>query len=121
MADAKKPTAGEYGSALNRLIHWKTVLTGWQLGSRPLGDPESDAVRHHRELSLLLRAEVNALTGMLIKAGVFTAEEFDAALEEEAELLSADYARRFPGFVATDEGLEIDPLVAMETTKGWRP
>lgn len=121
MTDAKKPTAGEYGSALNRLIHWRTVFTGWQLGTRPIGDPESDAVRNHRELSIILRAELNALTGLLIKAGIFTMEQFDAAIEEEAERLSADYARRFPGFTATDDGMKVDLKTAINTMKGWRP
>jgi hypothetical protein len=74
-----------------------------------------------RELTILLRAEVSALTGLLIKAGVFTAEEFDAALEQEADQLSADYARRFPGFTATDDGMQIDPKVAVHTTRGWKP
>ena len=39
----------------NRLCKWRTVLTGWQLGTRAKGDPEGDAVRDHREVTLLLR------------------------------------------------------------------
>jgi hypothetical protein len=117
----RKPTAGEYGSAVHRLTRWKMVFAGWQLGTRPIGDPEADAVRDLRELSILLRAEVTTLTGLLIKAGVFTTAELDAALEEEAERLAADYARRFPGFVATNDGMHIDLGVAQHTMRGWRP
>jgi hypothetical protein len=108
-------------AALQRLAKWRTVFAGWQLGTRAKGDPESDAVRDHREISILMRAELNALVGLLVKNGVFTAEEWTAALDREAEQLSADYTRRFPGFKATDYGLEISPAIAADTTRGWRP
>ena len=108
-------------AALNRLGKWRTVFAGWQLGTRAKGDPESDAVRDHREVTMLLRCELTALTGLLIEKGIFTAEEFTAAIGKEAEQLSADYEKRFPGFKATDVGIQMDPQVAAQTMKGWRP
>ena len=33
--------------ALNVLAKWRTLLAGWQLGTRPKGDPECDAVSDH--------------------------------------------------------------------------
>jgi hypothetical protein len=107
--------------ALERLAKWRSVFAGWQLGSRSKDDPECQAVRDHREVTILLRAEVTAITGLLIKKGVFTAEEFTAALGEEAELLSADYARKFPGMEATDDGIAYHLPLAGETMKGWKP
>lgn len=109
--------------ALNRLTKWRSVFVGWQLGTREKGDPEGDAVSDHRELSMMLRVEVTALARLLIEKGVFTVEEFDAALAEEADLLNAAFARRFPGITATDEGLAMDPIVMTKhgTMKGWRP
>lgn len=109
--------------ALNRLTKWRNVFVGWQLGTREKGDPEGDAVRDHRELSMILRVEVTALTRLMLDKGVFTEEEFDAALAQEADLLNADFARRFPGIEATDEGLAMDPIVMQRagTMKGWRP
>mgnify|MGYP001587156880 CR=1 FL=1 len=41
---------------INRLTKWRTLFTGWQLGTRAKGDPEGDAVRDHREVTILLRA-----------------------------------------------------------------
>ena len=108
-------------AALNRLAKWRMVFAGWQLGTRPKGDPESDAVRDHREVTILPRAEMNALLGLLPRKGVLTGEEWSAALDREAEQLSKDYARRFPGFRATDSGMVMDAQQAAETTKGWRP
>lgn len=108
-------------SALNRLCKWRMVFAGWQLGTRAKGDPECDAVRDHRELSIIMRAELNALVGLLIAKGVFTAEEHKAAVEAEAELLNKDYQRRFPGFRATDIGMDINTAIAADTMRGWRP
>lgn len=109
--------------ALNRLTKWRNVFVGWQLGTRKKGDPEGDAVRDHRELSMILRVEVTALAGLMIEKGVFTAEEFDAAVAKEADALSEDFAQRFPGIRATDEGLAMDPIVMQRhgTMQGWLP
>lgn len=108
-------------SALNRLCKWRMVFAGWQLGTRAKGDPECDAVRDHRELSIIMRAELSALVNLLIEKGVFTADEHRAAIEAEAELLNKDYQRRFPGFRATDIGMDINTAIAADTMRGWRP
>lgn len=105
---------------LNRLAKWRVLLTGWQLGTRPKGDPEADAVRDHREATLLLRCEVTALVGLLAGKGVFTVEELQAAIGEEAVKLCEDYARKFPGVIASDDGLVFDGRAA-DTMKGWKP
>jgi hypothetical protein len=109
--------------ALNTLCKWRTLFAGWQLGTRPKGDPESDAVRDHREVTILLRAEVTALTDVLLRKGLMTAEEVDAAMEREAIQLSKDYARRFPGVTASPLGLQMDTerIRREGWMKGWRP
>ena len=107
--------------AMEKLAKWRSVFAGWQLGTRAKGDPESDAVRDHRELSIVLRAEMSALVALLLEKKVFTAEEWASALEKEAIQLDADYERRFPGFKTTLHGVEMDVNKAVETTKGWRP
>lgn len=106
--------------ALNILTKWRTLFTGWQLGTRPKGDPEGDAVRDHRELTMLLRAEVTAFTALLREKGVFTDDEWLAALEREAIALDRDYERRFPGVTANESGLTIDKR-ALPWMKGWKP
>jgi len=107
--------------SLNRLAKWRSVFAGWQLGTRPKGDPESDAVRDHREVTLLLRAEVNALTKLLTDKGTFTIEEFKTQLTEEADYLSAAMEKKFPGMKATDTGIQMDTQIACETMKSWKP
>jgi hypothetical protein len=109
--------------ALNRLTKWRTVFTGWQLGTRSKGDPEGDAVRDHREATMILRAEVTALVGLMTEKGVFTIEEFQEAVAFEADMLSQSFAQRFPGIKATDEGIEMDAaeLARHGTMEGWKP
>lgn len=106
--------------ALNILTKWRVHFTGWQLGTRPKGDPEGDAVRDHRECTILLRAEVNALAGLLLAKGVFTEDEWLAGLEHEADHLAEAFAKRWPGVTATEDGLVIDKR-ALPWMKGWRP
>jgi hypothetical protein len=107
--------------ALNRVAKWRGLLAGWQLGTRPKGDPESDAVRDHREVTILLRVESSAIIGLLVRKGVITHQEWEAQLEEEADELSKAYERKFPGARATDYGLVIDARKAQGWMKDWKP
>lgn len=104
--------------ALNRLAKWRTLLAGWQVGTRPKGDPVGDAVRDHREATLLQRVEISALAGLLIRKGVFTEDEWCDQLVEEANALNAQFEARFPGVQAHDEGLNLDRRV-LAWMKGW--
>jgi hypothetical protein len=94
--------------ALNRLVKWRSILTGWQLGTREKGDPTSDAVRDHREVTLLLRAEVNALAMLMLEKSVFSGEEWDRQLVIEAKHLEEALEKQFPGARASDDGMHID-------------
>jgi len=107
--------------ALNRLAKWRTVFAGWQLGTRMKGDPESDAVRDHREATILMRAELSALVILLVRKGVFTVDEFRGQLDIEAEHLNQMYQKRFPGFQATDDGIDVNIALARDTMQGWKP
>ena len=105
---------------LNRLCKFRTIYAGWQLGTRPKTDPESQEVRDHREVTLLLRAEVSALAGLLIAKGTFTQDEFEAQLGIEAEALTAMLEAKFPGVTAQDDGLGLDPA-KIGWMREWRP
>lgn len=106
--------------ALNRVAKWRSHLAGWQLGTRLRGDAESEAVRDHREATIMLRVDTSALMGMLIEKGVITQDELDDALIRSANHLNTLMERRFPGVTAHDYGLEIKPEAAGHM-KDWRP
>ena len=108
-------------ASLNRLGKWRMVFCGWQLGTRTKEDPEAQALRDHRELTLLLRAEMSAVTGLLLKRGTFTLEEYQAQLTQEADQLNLDYQKRFPGFKADDQGMVMNAAIARDTMAGWKP
>jgi hypothetical protein len=108
-------------ATLERLCKWRTVLAGWQLGTRAKGDPEGDAVRDQRELLLLLRTEVTALTAILLEKKVCTEDEINAAVIREAEFQMHALEKRFPGFKAESWGMRMDTAEAAQTMKGWKP
>lgn len=106
--------------ALNVLAKWRAHFAGWQLGTRLKGEPESDAVRDHREVTILLRAEVSALTMLLVEKGVFTDDEWLRQMQTEAEELCRRYEQRWPGARASEDGMTYDKR-ALPWMKGWRP
>lgn len=107
--------------ALNRLAKWRTVFVGWQLGTRAKGDPEAEAVKDHREITILMRAELSAFGSLLIQKGIVTEEQLQQQLIIEADTLCKAYERKFPGAKATDIGIDISPAIWADTTRGWRP
>lgn len=106
---------------LNKLTKWRGVFAGWQLGTRPNTDPECQAVRDHREVTILLRAEVSAITNILFRKGFFTEAEFMQQLGIEAQMLDKAYEKRFPGISTSQDGVELKMPEALETMKGWKP
>jgi hypothetical protein len=69
-----------------------------------------------------LRAEVSALTALLVKKGLVSVEEFRAQLETEAYLLDQMLEQKFPGWQSTEHGMAcVDAQKANQTMKGWRP
>ncbi len=92
---------------LNKLAKWRSVFASWQLGTRSSADGESRAVRDHREVTILMRAENSALAGLLIRKGIFTQEEFEQQVGEEAEALDEAYESKFPGFTTSQDGVHM--------------
>lgn len=94
-------------AALEKLAKWRKFFASWQLGTVPASDGRYRAVASHRELSILLRAELSALEGLLLRKGVFAEEEWQAALEAEAKRLDRDYEETYPGWRSTVNGLSM--------------
>lgn len=93
---------------------WRTWFASWQVGTRPEGDGEIRAIKDHREATMLLRAEVNALTRLMLEKGVVSQVELTQAFADEYEALNAAYAARFPGIEATEHGLAMDVAKARD-------
>jgi hypothetical protein len=101
--------------SLNRLTKWRTFFASWQLGTRPPEDGELRAIKHHLEMSMIMRAELSALVFLLTEKGVFTEQEWYDALSAEATALSSIYAKSFPGWKATDQGMSMKLPEARQT------
>ncbi|MEN6535462.1 MAG: hypothetical protein ABFD89_17495 [Bryobacteraceae bacterium] len=163
--------ADECRAAVERLCKWRTILAGWQLGTRPKSDRETQAIRdhrdatsveraesktlvnllvkkraitldefraelaclgfghsalidetdlaviEHREATLLIRAELNALVGLLLQKDIITEDSWNAQLTIEANELSESYSKRFDGVRAENYGLSIDTARFAETCR----
>lgn len=104
-------------AALEKLGKWRKFFASWQLGTTSDRDGRYKAVAHHRELSILLRAEQTALTGLMIRKDVFTQQEYQDALEAEARQLDRDYEESFPGWQSTPQGMSMKMPEAAETMR----
>lgn len=109
----------EVYEVLNKLAKWRTVFASWQLGTRTDTDPECKAVKDHRECTIMLRAEVSALTQLLVDKGVLTVEEFQNQLIFEAGELDKHFQRAFPGFSVSQDGVNIAMPEAAKTLSGF--
>ncbi len=104
---------------INRLGKWRSVLVGRLLGSRPDTDPQTIGYRRLVDQLHLRDLECAALIYLLIDKKVLTADEIKAEMQRKAQELCQQYQQEFPGFRASDIGMDIDVARAMETTKGW--
>jgi hypothetical protein len=103
---------------LNKLCKWRMIYAGWHNGTQSISEPGSQAMRDLHEKLLIMRAEISALATLMLENGVFTAEEFRATVEKEAELLDAQLSDFFAGFETLPNGIRIlDTEVAAETQR----
>ena len=104
---------------LNKVTKWRTIFASWQLGTRGAYDAECNALKDHREVTMLLRMEMNAMLGLLKKNGIITEEDWTGAMIEEAKLTDADLEKRFPGAKSSEGGMVLNTSEFMETCKKY--
>lgn len=100
---------------------WRAHFAGWQLGTRSSEDPECQAVRDHREVTIMLRAQMNAMASLLIKKGVVTEQELDQMMALAAIDLCESYEKRWPGARATPEGMTYSIELSKPWMSKWKP
>jgi hypothetical protein len=71
--------------ALNKLCKWRSILAGWQLGTRASDDPTSRAVRDHREATMTQEADLDALMALLVEKDRVTEQESRSAQDETSD------------------------------------
>jgi hypothetical protein len=109
--------------ALNKLCKWRTVLAGWHHGTRSMNSRGTQAMRDLMDKWLIMRAETNAMAGLMIDKGLITEAELEARVQREAATLDGMMEGQFPGFRTFDGGVTIyDTALSAETTKRlWFP
>ena len=106
---------------LNKLCKWRMVFAGWHRGSAVLitGGKPTPGVAAMRDLMdkwLIMRAENSAIAILLLKKGVFTQEELQEAVMNEATLLDKELESVFPGFRTTEDGIVISDIKLAQKT-----
>jgi hypothetical protein len=103
---------------LNKLCKWRLIYAGWHNGTQSISDPGVQAMRDLHEKILIHRVEITALATLMLEKGVFTAEEFSATVEKEAEILDGQLSDFFAGFETIPNGIRIlDVEIAAETQR----
>ena len=103
---------------LNKLCKWRLIYAGWHNGTQSISEPGVQAMRDLHEKLLIQRVEITALATLMLEKGVFTAEEFQAKVESEAEILDATLSDFFAGFETIPNGIRIlDAEIAAETQR----
>jgi hypothetical protein len=104
-------------AAFNRLAKWRAWFAGWHLGTQPSSHGPTRAFRNLYESTLIMRAELSAMSQILISKGVYTLDEWREAAAGEADRLSELLTDKFPGVRATDDGLSMAPHIAAATMR----
>ena len=111
--------AHHYNAAMNRLAKWRVVFCGWFMGTRPDTDQQAKAYKDLIERTLLMRAELSAVNRILVEKEIVGASELMDYIEEEAAELEKILELRFPGYKASEHGIDIDVELARKTSEGW--
>lgn len=101
----------------DKLAKWRTVYTGWLLGTRAHEDPESRYHRNRNELLLLMRAELSAVTRLISELPGVTREHILTVMAEEYEALDSSLEEFFPGYSSRPDGMSIKLPEAAETMR----
>lgn len=122
---SQAPLAARVEAALQRLAKWRSAFAAWHLGVNALMDkdmPGSRAMRDLEEGRMFQRAEMSAMTALLVEKGLITKEEFNEQLIIEAGFLEKHFERMFPGFKAVDVGLDMKmPEAGVTMTEKFKP
>jgi hypothetical protein len=97
-------------------MNWRVIFSQWQLGTRDDVNGENRALQDHREEAMKTRIELAGLIELLIEKHMIRREDLLEEQIEVASRLNKSLEEKFPGAVATDDGMEIQPE-AFQATK----
>jgi hypothetical protein len=106
----------QYSKLLAKVMNWKAIFSQWQLGTRDDVNGENRALQDHRGSMLKTQIEVGGLIELLIEKHIIRREDLLEEQIEVASRLNQSLEAKFPGAMATDDGMEIQPE-AFQTTK----
>ena len=114
MGDTQSSTtlAMEVRRAAQRLQQFGRLAASRLFGTMLSTDGRSKAVVDEWERSLILRAEMNALVGLLIDKGIVTEAEWAARSVEALRHLADAHAKTWPELTVDETGIHIHDMAA---------
>lgn len=110
----------ELSAAMQKLCKWRMLFCGKWMGTASRTNTQAQCIRDVFSQLVLVRAEVNAITKILVDKKVVSHEEFCQVTIKEVELLDESYKQEFPGFESTSYGVQsTDIKLAAKTTEFW--
>jgi hypothetical protein len=106
---------GQYNTLMNRVVHWKTILTQWQVGTKDVDNGTRLAIQDLHDSLLRKQVKLDALVEILTSR--FMVDPI-TLLEKQIEItgrLDQSMKAKFPGVETTDAGLNIDAVVFQDT------
>jgi translation initiation factor 2 beta subunit (eIF-2beta)/eIF-5 len=100
------------------------VQFGRIFGTEPNTSGRYKAMIDLLERCYFMRAEINAVTKLLIDKGVFSSSEFQKEIESEMEVYFKDVAAHFPEIEFRDDGFTIKDTQAFHArtkSENWPP
>lgn len=110
--------------AMRRARQVGRLTVGRIFGTTPNTDGRYLAIMDLEERAIFCRAEVNAITAILMKKGLFTKDEFDEQLVDELNYLAKLYADKFPEVEFTEIGITVKDVKAFQARskrERWPP
>lgn len=117
--DEERVAAKRCRAAYEKLGKWRLAFMARMLGTVPREDKRFVPYKDLFENLIFRRAEINALAKVLIDKQVVTPVEWLNYMTEEAKLFDEDLEKVFPGYKATEFGLDVDLDVAGPMIAKW--
>ena len=98
----------QYSRLMNRVTHWKVILTQWQIGTRDENNGTLLAIQDLHDSLMRKQVKLDALVEILTSRFVIDPATLLEKQIEIATRLDQSMELKFPGVQSTDSGLSID-------------
>lgn len=105
----------QFNHLITKVVQWKTVFANWQLGTRDETDGAFKAIQDAKDDNIRTNVKLDGLIGLLMERGLINEADLLQEQIEVANRLELTLEAKFPGAVATDDGMTYDEARFQDT------